>query len=123
MTAIYSDLNRKTPFNKILREDADSVISAIENILQTKLNERLFNLDITADLENLLFEPLTFTTANRIYASILSSIGRHEPRVRILNNKSRVDVNSNEDGYDIYLVFTIKGFEGEFSVRSLLPVT
>jgi len=116
---IYSDLNRKTPLAKTLNVDADAVVFSIENILKTRLNERLFNLDITANIEDLLFEPLTSTTATLIYDSIFRSLSRFEPRVRLLND-SRVTVNSNEDGYDVTLSFEIIGLDGTFTVDSSL---
>lgn len=116
---IYTDLNRKTPVAKTLNEDADAVVASIENILRTRQNERLFNLDITANMEDLLFEPLTRTNASLIYDSMFRAISRFEPRVRLLND-SRVSVNSNEDGYDVTLVFEIIGLDGNFMIQSSL---
>ena len=116
---IYSDLNRKTPFAKTLDVDAEAIVSSIENILQTRLNERLFNLDITANIEGLLFEPLINTTATLIYDSIFRAISRFEPRVRLLNDSS-VTVNQNENGYDVFLSFEIIGVGDTFSIESFL---
>lgn len=116
---VYSDLNIFSPHSKPLIEDVESVVAAVSNILQTRRNSRLFNLEIESNIESLLFEPLTDTNASVIYDRIFRSISRFEPRVNLLNS-STVSVNNNEDGYDVFLAFTVEGFEGEYSIESSL---
>ncbi len=119
MATVYSDINAKDLLavenldrNQVVT-NLEAVYRAIDNILATSPDERLFNLDVTANLESFLFALLHEDTADLIYESILTAVEIHEPRVRVLNAHSRVDINKQRNGYDIDLAFSLRGLEDD----------
>ena len=116
MPEVYSDINAPRTNESFLVLDADAVFESLRNIFTTERNERLFNLDLTSDLEALLFHEggVNEATAALIYGRILQSIQQHEPRVRIINSQSYVRPNAEGDGYDATFVCEITGFNQSF---------
>lgn len=104
----YSDLNPYTPTQHTLDLDVNAIYNSLENIISTERKERLFNLDVTGGLEELLFEPLSPRVASSILDSIDNAVTRFEPRVNISYNRSEVAINDAFNGYDVFLVFTIR---------------
>ena len=101
----YSDLSLK---GKSL-QNIDSVVQAIDNIIHTRVGERLFNRDFGSRIEDYLFEPFTFAVSRMIYSELISSINRWEKRVEILS-ETEVNLNPDTRSYEITLFIKIKGF-------------
>ena len=113
---IYSDVNADDPNKGLLKTNVDAVISAMDHLFSTERDEIPFFLDFTADLDNLLFRDLSVETALGVYSLVASALERFEPRVVLDESRSTVDVNDDEDGYDIVLSLSIRGFEGSDTV-------
>ena len=94
-------------------KDAADIKQSIKNLLLTRKGERLFNTKIGTSLSDLLFEQLDYGTADTIRDEIKYVIRNYEKRVSIL--ELSVDINSEENGYDISLIYEVVG-------RSDLPV-
>lgn len=94
-------------------KDAADIKQSIKNLLLTRKGERLFNVKIGTSLSDLLFEQLDYGTADTIRDEIKYVIRNYEKRVSIL--ELSVDINSEENGYDISLIYEVVG-------RSDLPV-
>lgn len=109
---IYSDINPDDPFNQPLIENVEAVLASLTNIFSTNINERFFNLDISAKLEPLLFEPLIPDTANRIYSLINTAVSRFEPRAKIVGDRSFVVPDYDNNRYFCVFEFQIYGFLG-----------
>ena len=95
-------------------KDAADVKQSIKSLLLTRKGERLFNSDIGTNLTDLLFEVADFATASMIRDQILVVLSNYERRIKIL--KLDVDVNFDDNGYDIELAY-------EFVGRDDLPTT
>lgn len=119
--SIYSDINPDNPFDKSLVENAEAVLYALTNIFSTDQDERLFNLDVTANLNDLLFEPISDDITSLIYARIVNAIQRFEPRVRLNNQNSWVIPNYDANEYIAYFEFTIIGLQGTYNQGFRLP--
>lgn len=119
--SIYSDINPDNPFDKSLVENAEAVLYALTNIFSTDQDERLFNLDVTANLNDLLFEPISDDITSLIYARVVNAIQRFEPRVRLNNQNSWVIPNYDANEYIAYFEFTIIGLQGTYNQGFRLP--
>lgn len=117
----YSDINPDNPFDKSLVENAEAVLYALTNIFSTDQDERLFNLDVTANLNDLLFEPISDDVTSLIYARVVNAIQRFEPRVRLNNQNSWVIPNYDANEYIAYFEFTIIGLQGTYNQGFRLP--
>ncbi|MGA1433582.1 MAG: GPW/gp25 family protein, partial [Candidatus Nanopelagicaceae bacterium] len=80
---------------------------SIKSLLLTRKGERLFNSKLGTKLTDLLFETADFGTAGSIRDEILIILSNYEKRIRIL--KLDVDLNFDDNGYDISLVYEVVG--------------
>ena len=85
-TDFYNDFNVH-PQNKrlALYTDEQSVRRSMRNILSTNTKERLFNPEFGGGLRRFLFEDISVMTADLMKDAIKESIGRHEPRARVVD--------------------------------------
>lgn len=119
--SVYSDINPDNPFDKSLVENAEAVLYALTNIFSTDQDERLFNLDVTANLNDLLFEPISDEITSLIYARVVNAIQRFEPRVQLNNQNSWVIPNYDANEYIAYFEFTIIGLQSTYNQGFRLP--
>ena len=91
---------------QVVKDSAD-IKQSIKSLLLTRRGERLFNSDLGTALGDLLFEPLDFGTASIIRDEIYEVIGIYESRIDII--ELNVDINADDNGYDIQLEYVIRG--------------
>jgi len=91
---------------QVVKDSAD-IKQSIKSLLLTRRGERLFNSDLGTSLSDLLFEPLDFGTASLIRDEIYEVIGIYESRIDII--ELNVDINADDNGYDIQLEYVIRG--------------
>ena len=91
---------------QVVKDSAD-IKQSIKSLLLTRRGERLFNSDLGTSLSDLLFEPLDFGTASLIRDEIYQVIGTYESRIDII--ELNVDINADDNGYDIQLEYVIRG--------------
>jgi phage baseplate assembly protein W len=105
-TDFYNNFNIH-PQNKrlALYTDEQAVRRSMRNILSTNTKERLFNPEFGGGLRRFLFEDISVMTTDLMKDAIKESIGRHEPRARVVD----VLVVSNEfaHSYDISVYYEI----------------
>jgi phage baseplate assembly protein W len=118
LSKIYSDIDftfTKKPVTAdvALSFDGQAVIRSIRNLLSTNHYERPFNPDLGANLNALLFEPISPLTSSALETEITNTIKNYEPRASIQS----VVVNSQPDynAYNVTLSFFIE--------NSTLPTT
>jgi phage baseplate assembly protein W len=77
----------------------------MRNILSTNTKERLFNPEFGGGLRRFLFEDISVMTADLMKDAIKDSIGKYEPRARVVD----VLVVSNEfaHSYDVSVYYEI----------------
>lgn len=115
---LYSDLNIDNPLDSGLVTGLDAVYGALENILSTDKRGRVFNLDVTAQLEEHIMDALSSDTASSIYGLIANALNQMEPRVALSHNGSWVRPNMEQNGYDVRLQFSIVGL-GDQNVEAV----
>lgn len=93
----------------VVKKDADSIKQAITNLLSTSKGERFFNSDLGSGLRELLFQPLDVATASSIQREVVATIRNYEPRVALV--EITVDVNYEENGFDVEVEYEIVGRE------------
>ena len=91
---------------QVVKDSAD-IKQSIKSLLLTRKGERLFNSDLGTALADLLFEPLDFGTASLIRDEIFEVIATYESRIDII--ELNVDINADDNGYDIGLEYVIRG--------------
>ena len=91
---------------QVVKDSAD-IKQAIKSLLLTRKGERLFNSSLGTGLSDLLFEPLDFGTAALIRDEIFEVIKTYETRINI--RELNVDINFDDNGYDIALEYAIRG--------------
>lgn len=91
---------------QVVKDSAD-IKQSIKSLLLTRRGERLFNSDLGTSLSDLLFEPLDYGTASLIRDEIYEVIGTYESRIDII--ELNVDINADDNGYDIQLEYVIRG--------------
>ena len=89
-----SDVNRK--FN------LEAIKASVKNLILTKNYERPFHPEIGTQVTNMMFENYSPILRNTIEKSIMMSIERFEPRVRMIS----VDIIENQDTNEIMVDIT-----------------
>ena len=94
-TVRWSDLTpgkveEDAPLTSPLSFNVEAIFNSLDNIFSTHRDERLFNLDVTADLQDLLFDLSLEETASRLYSNLANALKAFEPRVRLINRNSKV---------------------------------
>lgn len=92
--------------------DENAVKASIDNILRTKLGERVMRPEFGTVLPSLLFETMNEQTRIEFINGLKSAFSRWEPRAKILS----LDVffHSNDGSAKVVLKFKIIGLEKEY---------
>lgn len=101
---------------KIVNEE--SVIVALRNIFNTYKGSRLLNPDVSFEIKQYLFEPLTEAKGWFLGYDICNTLPLYEPRIRIENIE--IEPNHNEGFYVIKLKIRIPSLNKDVDVSSLL---
>jgi phage baseplate assembly protein W len=120
---IYSDIDftfTKKPVTAdvALSYDSQAVIRSIRNLLSTKHYERPFNPDLGANVDALLFEPISPLTAGALESEIKTAIGNYEPRASL--DTITVNPQPDNNAYNVTLSFYIQNATLPTTVTLLL---
>jgi phage baseplate assembly protein W len=115
------DLSFKiNPFTKdlYLKTDEDAVKTAIKHLIRTKNFERAFHPEIGTQVHSLLFENFSSAVKLAMERTIVDSIEKYEPRVRLIN----VEVEESTDSNDliINIIFTLKNTSTPVTISTLI---
>ena len=85
----FADINLDFTANPVTGDidtvkDSVSVKRGIRNVLLTQNGERLFNPEFGSGIRNLLFEPMTDLTAERLEQEVRSAINSWEDRAELI---------------------------------------
>lgn len=110
LTKRYSDIDfnfTRTPGRNdiALSYDEMAVIRSVRNLLLTKNYERPFQPTIGSRVNQMLFEPIDFLTAQSLRSEIESVITNNEPRVKI--DSILVNADADNNAYNVTLQFFI----------------
>ncbi len=122
-TTIYQDFTLDFtihPIRKdlVLKNNADSVIRAITNLLQMNHYESPFRPDVGCNIRKLLFENVNEFTARDISRFIQETIENFEPRAKI--QSLVVTPNEDENRYNVMLRVFIETFPNPFTIDFIL---
>ena|SRR5210317_1231448 len=90
----------------VKKTNENAIYQSIANLLQTGRYERLWQPNLHSKLREHLFEPIDGITASAISGEIKSTIGKHEPRVKLQSVNVTPDYDAN--GYSVSLTFFIR---------------
>lgn len=110
LTKRYSDIDfnfTRTPGRNdiALSYDEMAVIRSVRNLLLTKNYERPFQPSLGSRVNQMLFEPIDFLTAQSLRSEIENVITNHEPRVKI--DSILVNADPDNNSYNVSLQFFI----------------
>jgi len=122
-TRVYKDLDlnfRAHPITKdvVKRTGNASIVGALRNLLLTNLFEKPFQPNFGSRVRGLLFEDVSFVTANLLQSEISDTIARYEPRVTV--DAIRVQANPEQNRYDITLRFYTNNLQAPVTVNFFL---
>lgn len=119
----YKDLDlnfRAHPVTKdvVKRTGNAAIIGALRNLILTNLYEKPFQPNYGSRVRGLLFEDVSFITANVLQTEIRSVIENYEPRVGI--DAVRVQANPEQNRYDVAIRFYINNLEAPITINFFL---
>ena len=122
-TREYKDLDlnfRAHPVTKdvVKRTGNAAVIGALRNLILTNLYEKPFQPGFGSRVRSLLFEDVSFITANILQTEISNVIGNFEPRIGV--DAIRVQANPEQNRYDITIRFYINNLEAPVTINFFL---
>ena len=115
------DLSFKVnPFTKdlYLKTDEAAVKTALKHLIQTKNFERPFHPEIGTQVQSLMFEPFSPAIKIAMERTIMESITKFEPRVRLI----RIEVQEKDQTNDlsVNIIFTLKNTDTPITITTLL---
>lgn len=119
----YKDLDlnfRAHPVTKdvVKRTGNAAIIGALKNLILTNLYEKPFQPNFGSRVRGLLFEDVSFITANILQTEISNAIVNFEPRVGV--DAVRVQANPDQNRYDITIRFFINNLEAPVTINFFL---
>jgi phage baseplate assembly protein W len=95
-----------------------AIIGALRNLLLTNVGEKPFQPNFGSRVRGLLFEDVSFITANILQSEIENSIRNFEPRVGI--DAIRVQAKPEQNRYDVTIRFFINNLEAPITINFFL---
>ena len=120
---VYKDLDlnfRAHPVTRdvVKRTGNAAIIGALKNLILTNVGEKPFQPNFGSRIRGLLFEDVSFITANIMQTEIGNAIANFEPRVGV--DAIRVQANPEQNRYDITIRFYINNLEAPITINFFL---
>ena len=120
---VYKDLDlnfKAHPVTKdvVKRTGNAAIIGALKNLILTNLYEKPFQPNFGSRVRGLLFEDVSFITANILQTEISNVIANFEPRVGV--DAIRVQANPEQNRYDVAIRFFINNLEAPVTINFFL---
>jgi phage baseplate assembly protein W len=120
---VYKDLDlnfKAHPVTKdvVKRTGNAAIIGALKNLIFTNPFEKPFQPLYGSKVRSLLFEDVSFITANILQTEINNTIKNFEPRVGV--DAIRVQANLEQNRYDITIRFYINNLEAPVTINFFL---
>ena len=118
----YRDLSFTFKINALRKDlnilkDENAIKRSLLNLFSYRKGEKFFNSSFGSGIPDLLFEPFDFATAASLKSEVSNLITTYEPRVNLL--EVLVDLNYEENSYDIQVVYTIPDTDPQVFTTSL----
>lgn len=95
-----------------------AIIGALRNLILTNLYEKPFQPTFGSRIRGLLFEDVSFITANMLQSEIQTVIKNFEPRVSV--DAIRVQAQPEENRYAVTIRFYINNLEDPVTINLFL---
>jgi len=120
---LYSDLNATTAYLTPFVYDSQSIKQALDNLLNTRKGQRIFNIDYGTNLESLLLRLFGDDTALLIRKDVYDAVTQFERRVSVSIGKTIVTPDFTTGTYNLNMPGTIAGLSPNKFVYSaqLIP--
>ena len=113
--ALYSDLNQDFgPGKPSILEDVASVTQHMDNLLEIKPRQMLFEPELGADLDGVLFDIVDDETTDAVYVVTSAAWRRWDDRINVNIALSTVEADPDQGRYAFSYVTTIRGLTGEY---------
>ena len=108
------------PFTKdlYLKTDEDAVKTAIKHLIRTKNFERSFHPEIGTQVHYLLFENFSSAVKLAMERTIIDSIEKYEPRVRLIDVQIEESVDTNN--LIVNIIFALKNTSNPVTISTLI---
>jgi phage baseplate assembly protein W len=121
LNPVYSDIDmgfEKQSDGDFTKDvDIEAIKNSLINIITTIPGERRMLPNFGLHVYNLLFEPMSKETANKLGGGIIDAIKLWEDRIIIDTVNISVDYDNHR--YDVNVDFTIKGMGGRANIYSV----
>ena len=122
-TRQFIDLDAAFTYNPKTRDvasksDDNAIRGALRNLILTNLYEKPFQPNFGSRIRGLLFEDVSFITANILQTEISNVIANFEPRVGV--DAIRVQANPEQNRYDVAIRFFINNLEAPVTINFFL---
>lgn len=115
MAIIFSDVNLSS--SQMGKDDLvyeiDCIRLCIFNLISTNQYDRPFRPDVYANLEHLLFDPMTDLTTQRIRNTLIEGIALWEPRIVVDNVNSSVTPDYINERYTVMLIYAVPALDNK----------
>lgn len=111
----YSDLDldfiaHPTTKDVVKKTGADAIKRSVRNLILTNFYDRPFRSYIGSSAQKILFDNINPLTATFLKNAIIEVINNFEPRVQLVNDDNNgviVQVNADNNGYNVTISFVI----------------
>lgn len=122
-TRTYKDLDLNFTVHPVTKDVVKrtgnaAIIGALRNLILTNLYEKPFQPTFGSRIRGLLFEEVSFITANILQSEIANVVKSFEPRVAI--DAIRVEAQPEENRYVVTLRFYITNVENPITINLFL---
>lgn len=116
---IYKDFNQKNIGQDTFIYNMEAIIQSVMNTIFTVPTQRVFRPAVGASLDFAIFAPINEITSSRLRQILIDSVEKWEPRIIVDRNKSYINPNDIDEGYDIFLVYQVRGMGTEKYILSM----
>lgn len=107
---VYTDIDLSFIPNPItkdisIKKDEYAIKQALHTLVLTNFYEKPFHPEFGSQVNDMLFEPFTFITKERVKAAIINTIENWEYRIVILS--VTVDVTEDQNSFNVSIVFRL----------------
>lgn len=104
----------------VILKNEEAIKQSVKNLVLTKVNERPFNPTLGTDTTSYLFELHSKVSANTLIEEIERVLVDNEPRITL--EKIEVDVDTDSNGFEVYIEYLIVGLPPEAQNLSFVLV-
>jgi phage baseplate assembly protein W len=119
--AFFVDINNTNPQVAPTVVDTVAIGQWVNDFLQTKKGERLFDLDYGLNLDNSLFDLIDTQSALILFSQVTTQLETAIPIVTVNTQASTIIPDTDTNTYAITVAYTVVGVQGnQFSSKVTL---